>query len=77
MMIPPEIYYERFIEGKSADEIRDRIQELKETIAALEYEIEHPNTEWAIDPGPDVRLKCNQLYLERAEQALREVEAEA
>ena len=76
MMISPEYYYEEFLQGKSEKEIRAVIRRLKREIGRLKKAIEHPDTEYRIEPSEDVQLWCTREYLEEAKKALAEVGGE-
>ena len=71
MMESPEWYYEEYLKGKTAEQIRSRIRSLQRKIRQLQKEVDNPNTAgWVIDPGPDVQLEMHRLYLQRAKEAL-------
>ena len=71
MMEDPEWYYEEYLKGKSADQIRSRIRSLQRKIRQLQKEVDNPNSDgWMICPGLDVQLEMHRLYLQRAKEAL-------
>ena len=71
MMVDPEWYYEEYLKGKSAEQIRSRIRSLQRKIRQLQKEVDNPNSDgWMICPGPDVQLEMHRLYLQRANEAL-------
>lgn len=75
MMVNPEWFYEEFLKGKSVWEIKEQIEGLKKEISYLKMIVENPqeHTEaWVSRPSPETQLKMQRLYLEKAEQALRE-----
>lgn len=71
MMISPEMYYEENLKGQTAEEIMRCIRSLKYDISSLKRMIDQPSCD-CMDPGPDVRLFCTRLYLNRAIEALKE-----
>ena len=73
MMVSPEYYYEKYLKGKTAEQITTRIRGLKRKIGQLKKILEHPYYECAIDPGEDVQLAMSVEYLEQAKLALAEV----
>jgi hypothetical protein len=75
MMISPESYYKRHIKGKDSEGILKEIKKLKREINRLKKELEcyEKNFEFFIDPSPEVRLSCSQLYLQKAIEALEEI----
>lgn len=75
MMISPESFYEERLKGKSAKEILRVIRSLKQEIGRLKNMVEHPNYELrslVVHPTERVQISCNQEYLERAKEALKE-----
>ena len=71
MMVDPEWYYEEYIKGKTAGQIRSRIRSLQRKIRQLQKEVDNPNSDsWMICPGPDVQLEMHRLYLQRSKEAL-------
>lgn len=76
MMISPESFYEERLKGKSAKEILRVIRSLKQEIGRLKNMVEHPNYELrslVVHPTERVQISCNQEYLERAKEALKDV----
>ena len=73
MMISPEVYYEEYLKGKTADQIMTAIRGLKKEIGHLKNKIEHPDYAPTMCPTESTRLWCSRLYLDRAKQALVEV----
>lgn len=72
MMISPEVYYEEYLKGKTADQIMTAIRGLKKEIGHLKNTIEHPDYAPTMCPTESTRLWCSRLYLDRAKQALVE-----
>lgn len=74
MMISPEVYYEIFLKGKTAEQIMTAIRGLKQKIGYLKNTMEHPDYGQMpiTQPSDDVRLSCTRMYLERAKEALAE-----
>ena len=71
MMVDPEWYYEEYLKGKTADQIRSHIRSLQRKIRQLQKEVDNPNSDgWMICPGPEVQLEMHRLYLQRAKEAL-------
>ena len=71
MMVDPEWYYEEYLKGKSADQIRSRICSLQRKIRQLQKEVDNPNSDgWMICPSTEVQLEMHRLYLQRAKEAL-------
>ena len=71
MMASPEWYYEEYLKGKSADQIRSRIRSLQRKIRQLQKEVDNPNSEgWMSCPNPEVQLEMHRLYLKRAKEAI-------
>ena len=74
-MISPEGYYEMFLKGKTADEIKKEIRRLRRQIRKLQKEVDDPNHEgWAICPSPYVQLEMHRLYLQKAVETLMDTE---
>lgn len=71
MMIPPSIFYEMQIQGKSAEEIKTNIRGLKRRINHLKRVLEHPDYTSTFHPSEDVQLWCNREYLKVAIEALK------
>lgn len=71
MMFSPETYYGENLKGKTSEEIIRCIRVLKKEIGHLKRMIKEPSVD-RMDPGPDVRLFCTRLYLNRAIEALKE-----
>ena len=70
-MVDPEWYYEEYLKGKAAEQIRSRIRSLQRKIRQLQKEVDNPNSDgWMIRPSPEVQLKMHRLYLQRAKEAL-------
>ena len=72
MMISPEAYYEMFLKGKTAEQIRAEIRSLQREIRRLRRPTLFKEKE--IKPDRNVRLKMTCAYLERACQALMDQE---
>ncbi len=72
MLLSPEGYYSEFLEGRSADEIMDRIDDLRQEIAELKATLEDPNYVCLTTPDDDMRLSFARDYLKLAIQALEE-----
>ena len=73
MMASPEWYYEEYLKGKSAEEIRKEIRSLKRKIGHLKKVVANPQEymeEWGICPSPQVQLEMHILYLQKAKEAL-------
>ena len=71
MMMDPEWYYEEYLKGKSADQIRSRIRSLQRKIRQLQKEVDNPDSDgWMIYPSPEVQLEMHCLYLQKAKEAL-------
>ena len=71
MMVDPEWYYEEYLKGKTAEQIRSRIRSLQRKIRQLQKEVDNPNSDgWMICPSPEVQLEMHRLYLKRAKEAL-------
>ena len=71
MMASPEWYYEEYLKGKSADQIRSRIRSLPRKIRQLQKEVDNPNSDgWMIHPSPYVQLEMHRFYLQKAKEAL-------
>ena len=71
MMVDPEWYYEEYLKGKTAEQIRSRIRSLQRKIRQLQKEVDNPNSGgWMICPGPEVQLQMHRLYLQQAKEAL-------
>ena len=71
MMASPEWYYEEYLKGKSAEQIRSRIRSLQRKIRQLQKEVDNPNSDgWMICPSPEVQLEMHRLYLQKAKEAL-------
>ena len=78
MMVSPEWFYEERIKGKSAEQIKKEIRSLRGTISHLRKAVANPGDykeAWRIRPAPKVQLQMHILYLQKAEQALRETES--
>ena len=71
----PEIYYEEFLKGKTAEEIMTVIRGLKQKIGHLKNTMEHPEyrRKSLNNPSEAVRLSYTRMYLERAKEALIDV----
>ena len=77
MMASPEWYYEEYLKGKSAEEIRKEIRSLKRKIGHLKKVVANPQEymeEWGICPSPQVQLEMHRLYLQQAVKALMDSE---
>ena len=71
MMVDPEWYYEEYLKGKTADQIRSHIRSLQRKIRQLQKEVDNPDSGgWMICPSPEVQLEIHRLYLQRAKEAL-------
>lgn len=77
MMISPELYYKKHLEGKGPKKILKEIQNIKNEINRLKKIEENPTEEnifdRSIDPSPEVRIGCYYLYLKEAINALEEL----
>lgn len=76
MMISPDIYYEKYLKGKTSAQIMTEIRGLKRKINHLKNIMENPEygrREIIIHPTESVQLSCIRMYLEKAKQALAEV----
>lgn len=77
-MVSPEWYYEKYLAGKEPKKILKEIKNIKNEIKRLKDIEENPTEEnfgeIIMDPCPEVRIKCNRLYLQRAIEALEELE---
>ena len=77
MMVSPEWYYEKYLAGKEPKEILKRIKIIRNEIKRLKEIEENPTEEnfreIIMDPCPEVRIKCNRLYLQKAIEALKEL----
>ncbi len=74
MMVSPEWYYEENLKGKTAKEIRKGISSLKRRIGHLKKVVANPQEyveEWGICPDPQVQLEMHILYLQKAEETLK------
>ena len=78
MMVSPEWYYEEYLAGKEPKEILKRIKNIRNEIKRLKEIEENPTEEnfgeIIMDPSTEVRIKCNRLYLQKAIEALEELE---
>lgn len=74
MMISPELFYDQELKGKSLSQILSKIRGLKNEIGRLKNLIESPDYNGLIVGYPTLhtQLGCNQLYLEKAKEALSE-----
>lgn len=71
MIVDPDWYYEEYLKGKTAEQIRSRIRSLQREIRQLQKEVDNPNSDGCmICPGPEVQLEMHRLYLQRAKEAL-------
>ena len=71
MMVDPEWYYEEYLKGKTAEQIRSRIRSLQREIRQLQKEVDNLNSDgWMICPAPEVQLEMHRLYLQKAREAL-------
>lgn len=78
MMISPESYYEMVLKGKSIKEINREIQNLKQKIGIIKYQLEKASL---LDYGEPLlsaskNINIYKLYLERAKDVLSEVGGE-
>ena len=73
MMISPEVFYETELKGKTAPQIMNTIQALKQEIELLKAAMERPGYAPTMSPSEDVRLACTREYLDRARRAYAEV----
>lgn len=77
MMVSPEWYYEKHLAGKEPKEILKEIKNIKSEIKRLKKIEEIPIGDIfrkiEINPCPEVKIKCNRLYLQRAINALEEL----
>ena len=72
MMASPEWYYEEYLKGKSADQIRSRIRSLQRKIRRLEKMAADPEAyqQERICPSLVVQLELHRMYLQKANEAL-------
>lgn len=71
MMISPEEYYEKYLKGKTEDQIMRAIRGLKREMGRLKNIMERPGygQQQIINPGEDARIRCVREYLDIAKQA--------
>ena len=69
MMVSPEMYYEEFIEGKTRQEIRSEIIDLKNKIELLKKDIENPEFVELMCPSKELQIEFCRKYLEKAIEA--------
>ena len=72
-MICSETYYQHELIGKTPDEVREKIEQLKMDIRHLKRKMEHPDYVCTTHPSDDTRLWSLRLYLKRAKRALRDL----
>lgn len=74
MMISQEGYYEKYLKGKTEDQILTVIRGLKQEIGHLKNTMESPDYDIApiVHPSEETRLHWTREYLERAKQAFAE-----
>lgn len=74
MMISPETFYKRKLEGKSPEQIVSRIRGLKNRIGYYKNVLESSDRDRdrIVAPSFSTRIKVNRLYLKRAKEALKE-----
>lgn len=80
MMVSPEWYYEENLKGKTADQIGAVVRSLKRKCHHLHKVVANPKDyqqEWMICPDPEVQLAMYQLYLQKALEALQNIEKAA
>ena len=72
-------FYEDELQGKTEEEILKVIHGLEDEIKSLEKEMNSPNVllDKNMYPTRETILSMDRLYLERAEQALREAKSHA
>lgn len=66
MMITPETYYSMCLQGKTKEEIMQKIRSLKRQINKLKTIIEEPSFKSIIEPSESVQIKMNREYLQKA-----------
>lgn len=73
-MISPELYYQKYLEGKTKEEILTAIRGLKQKMGYLKNIMERPNDELRIAISPDemTQLGFTRQYLDRAKKAYTE-----
>lgn len=73
-MISPESYYEKYLKGKTKEQIMSAIRGLKQEIGRLKNTMENPDfdRELIVHPNEETRLHWTREYLERAKQAYAE-----
>ena len=71
MMISPEAYYEKYLKGKTKEQIMSAVRSLKQAMGRLKNTMENPKSvqEKYIFPSTNTRLHCTRKYLDRAKQA--------
>ena len=74
MMISPESYYEKYLKGKTKEEIMTAIRGLKQEIGHLKNSMENPynDIKTVMHPSEDTRLHWSRKYLDKAKQAYGE-----
>lgn len=72
MSICPKIYYEMWLQGKTAREIKAVIRSLNNDIVALKKVIENTDYPYEIRIEADDQLQYTHIYLEEAKKALAE-----
>ena len=72
MIVDPEWYYEEYLKGKTAEQIRSRIRSLKRKIRRLEKMVTDPEAhqQERICPSLVVQLEMHRLYLQKAVETL-------
>lgn len=74
MIISPEEYYEKYLKGKTKEQIMTTIRGLKKEIGRLKNSMESPDygVKSVMHPNEDTRLHWTREYLERAKLAFAE-----
>ena len=70
MMMSPETYYRNYLKGKGKAEILEAISELEQEIRELKEIIAAPDYEPLMVPSESVQLSCTEDYLKRAKEEL-------
>lgn len=73
MMVDPEGYYEEHLKGKPVNQIKAQIRSLEKEINRLQAIVAKPECyqeDWMIRPSPEVQLKMQRLYLQKAKEVL-------
>ena len=71
MMISPEQYYEKYLKGKTEQQLKARIRSLRRKIRVLQKAVEYPDPEACMfSPEPVVQLELHRKYLQKATEML-------